>query len=914
MSESTKLKIHIVSHTHWDRAWYLTFQQFRYRLVILIDKLIELLKNNSDYKSFHLDGQTIVLEDYLEIRPEKSDILSQLIKEGRIIVGPWYVLHDEFLVSGESTIRNLLLGNKTGKKIGKISNTGYIPDAFGHIAQMPQILKGFNIDNCIFTRGMGDELDDLGTEFLWEAPDESSVLAINQLNNYGNGAHLGYKNYWDNNVENIEPDVDVALKKIEKEIKELKSFSNSHNILINNGCDHLYPQAQLPEIIEYIQEKHPEHEFSHTTFQKYVSEIKKIEKKLKKFTGEFRSGKRHPLLNGVYSTRMNLKQLNHNSQLSLEKYAEPTSVVSYKLNVKDYPVSFLENAWKLLLKNHPHDNICGCSTDQVHREMIPEFDQVVQISDEIVYDNLFYIGKNLKTDNFQDCHSLLIFNSLPFIRSEPINRIVILPPEMEADYYEIIDENGEPVPCYFNNVFRLKKCDIIEYAPNGMNEEYRNKFLDFIKNNDNLFVGKNFPGEYYIVLDLVFLAENIPGVGYRAFFVKQSNKPRKCEGNVTVSGNNIENKYFKVSVKSNGSFDIYVKETQKHIRNLHVFKDSEDAGDEYDYAPSSRGETFTSEDIQGEIVVKENNPLRGSIESKVKLNLPESLEKDRKSRKKTFRELPASVLVSLKSDTPVIEISTKIDNTVDDHRLRVHFSVPVKTDYSISDAQFCTMKRDIDIKTTKGWKQKPQGTHPQQNFSLIEDKNMGLAVLNKGLPEFEALHTKDGTELALTLLRSTGWLSRNDLSTRPYNAGPMIETLEAQCRGMHEFNYAVYLYDNSWLKDKVQKYSLIYNCPLITTTAETGKGKLPLHYSFMEISTDEIILCALKKAENRNSIICRFYNITDKNINTIVKFFYSFKECWRVNLKEERIESLPVNGSKIHLKMPGCKIETLEIV
>ncbi|RKY89781.1 hypothetical protein DRQ09_00780 [candidate division KSB1 bacterium] len=915
MKNKTKFKVHIVSHTHWDRAWYLTFQQFRYRLVTLIDKLIDLLENNPEYRSFHLDGQTIVLEDYFEIKPEKTGKLKKLINKDKIVIGPWYVLHDEFLVSGESNVRNLIIGHKVGEKYGKISKVGYIPDSFGHISQLPQILKGFDLDNVIFTRGMGDELETLGTEFIWEAPDGSSVLAINQLNGYCNGAHIGYNKYWDSNKDEIKPDFNIALKQIEKELNELIEFANTEHILINNGCDHLHPQPELPEIIIYLNKSLPEFDFFHTDYQSYISEIKKHLDKLKTFRGELNSGKRHPVLNGVYSTRMYLKQMNHRCQIQLEKYAEPISVISWKLNCSEYPSAFLEKAWKLLLKNHPHDNICGCSIDQVHSEMVPVFKQVSEITGEIVKDYLSLISKNINSENKKDCIPIIIFNSLPFIRNEIINRIVPLPAEMESDFYEIVDENDETIPFYINNTFRLKMCDdFYDYFSYSHLENFREEFLRFINNNDNFIVSKNFPGEYYIVLDIAMLAKNIPAMGYKTFFIRKSEKPRRTEGDVSVNGNNIENKFLKVSVKSNGSFDVYFKDIQKHLRNIHIFEDTEDSGDEYDYSPSLRSETITSEDIQGKITVIENNPLCGRIESRFILNLPEGLEKDRKTRKKSLKKCSITTLISLKYNSPVIEIETNVNNNVEDHRLRAHFQIPVTCNYSISDAQFCTMKRKIKFEKKENWKHKPQGIKPQQNFCLIENEDLGMAVINRGIPEFEASNVKDGTEIALTLFRGVGWLSRNDLKSRPYHVGPMIETPEAQCKGILKFDYGLLFYKNPWIDNKVHKQALIFNCPLISIITSPSKGKLPPHYSFMEISSDETILSAFKKAENRKSIICRFYNISENNTETIIKFFFNIKECWKVNLKEERIEPMPIEGNKIYLTLPGNKIETLEII
>jgi mannosylglycerate hydrolase len=147
--------VHFVSHTHWDREWYLTYEQFRLRLVGLIDRLLDLMESRPDFEFFHLDGQTIVLEDYLELRPAQEGRLRKLIEDGRILIGPWYDMPDEFLVSGESLVRNLALGHRLASTFGTPMPVGYLPDLFGHVAQMPQILRGLGLDNAILWRGFG---------------------------------------------------------------------------------------------------------------------------------------------------------------------------------------------------------------------------------------------------------------------------------------------------------------------------------------------------------------------------------------------------------------------------------------------------------------------------------------------------------------------------------------------------------------------------------------------------------------------------------------------------------------------------------------------------------------------------------------------------------------------------------------
>jgi alpha-mannosidase len=231
------LKLFFVSHTHWDREWYLPFNQFRIYLVGTLDLLLDLLRRNPEYKYFMLDGQTIVLEDYLEVKPEKAEELKRFIREGRVLVGPWYVQPDEFLVSGEALVRNLLLGHQIAAKFGKVMKIGYLPDSFGHCAQMPQILNGFGIDSAVFARGIGNE--PVKTEFRWKALDDSEVLVVHLRQTYCNAGYLS-------------KEIGKELERLKTIIKELNPHCSTRNLLLMDGCDHLPPRVELLKLIQEI--------------------------------------------------------------------------------------------------------------------------------------------------------------------------------------------------------------------------------------------------------------------------------------------------------------------------------------------------------------------------------------------------------------------------------------------------------------------------------------------------------------------------------------------------------------------------------------------------------------------------------------------------------------------------------------
>ncbi len=266
----------IVSHTHWDREWYLSFGRFRVDLSRMVHSLIDRLEHDPEFKHFVLDGQALLLKDHLKFLPEDRQRIRKLVKEGWLSLGPWYILPDEFLVSGEATVRNLLAGHQMCRELGGEVKVGYMPDSFGHIAQMPQILRGAGIDNFIYTRGNGDELDELGSDYHWKAPDGSEVLACCQIDGYCNAGGLGYDEIWEAHTpRNV--DTGKAVARIGKLLEKLKEHSNSPVLLINNGCDHFPAQKDFGQVIAALRDAFPEINFQHGSHRRFLDALRRAD-------------------------------------------------------------------------------------------------------------------------------------------------------------------------------------------------------------------------------------------------------------------------------------------------------------------------------------------------------------------------------------------------------------------------------------------------------------------------------------------------------------------------------------------------------------------------------------------------------------------------------------------------------------
>src|SRR5688572_15107428 len=213
-----RLDVILVPTTHWDREWYRTFQAFRARLVDTIDRVLELMETDPAY-TFLLDGQTIVLEDYLEIRPHRREDLERYIQAGRIEIGPWYVQPDSFLPSGETHIRNLLEGRRVGQAFGPVTTAAYTPDSFGHPAQFPQLVAGFGLGHFVYWRGNADEIVELPAEYAWVAPDGTAVLACHLWEGYGNASGLPH-------------DTEAAVKRLRKTVDALTARTRGERVLL----------------------------------------------------------------------------------------------------------------------------------------------------------------------------------------------------------------------------------------------------------------------------------------------------------------------------------------------------------------------------------------------------------------------------------------------------------------------------------------------------------------------------------------------------------------------------------------------------------------------------------------------------------------------------------------------------------
>jgi alpha-mannosidase len=385
VAEVPDFRYRVVPHTHWDREWYLPFEAFRLRLGTVVDGVLDTLERNpTSFPSFTLDGQAIALEDYLELRPENEARLRTQLVGGHVEAGPSYVLPDEILVGGESLVRNLLLGRRVVRRFGvEPSNAGYLPDSFGHPAQLPQILAGFGISTFLFSRGLGDEIDDVGVVFRWRAG-PAEVVACQMLPHYDNFARLTWYH-----------DAEERVRGIVERFGELLRSAGQDTIVLANGSDHLPIEPELPEILAGLEQTLGA-EFRIGRYDDYDP----VTDALPVHEGELVGSRLQNVLRGVNSARIYLKQANERAERRLLS-VETSAALRTLREGTPYPRSDLRLAWRDLLRNHPHDSICGCSCDEVHRDMLVRYEQLDRTLDFVEREALGVGGAFVNTLPFR---------------------------------------------------------------------------------------------------------------------------------------------------------------------------------------------------------------------------------------------------------------------------------------------------------------------------------------------------------------------------------------------------------------------------------------------------------------------------------------------------------------------------------
>lgn len=811
--------LHIISHSHWDREWYMGFEQHRVRLVELMDALIDKMENDPQYRYFHLDGHVLLIEDYLEIRPEKRGRLEKLIREDRVQVGPWYVLQDEFLTSGEANVRNMLEGLRYCKEHGYAPvMTGYFPDAFGNISQAPQILQGFGIDNAVFGRGMGlifednkpaEASADTRKELNWIGADGSSVIGLMFSD-------------WYNNANELPVEKEEVQRVYRELIDRTAKNAGTPHLLGMNGCDHQPLQQNLLESLTSAQEIFgDEVEIVHSNLKDYLECIRPYRNTFPEIRGEITGQYTNGALRLVdtASTHMPLKRYNHKVQNMLQQQSEPISVLA-DLAGDPYRKHLIRYAWKTLMTNHPHDSICSCSCDTVAREMAVRFEKAYQVAEYARDEAAAYLTNRLNTESGAE-QNIVVFHTSPKYTEAEAKAIVRLESFVDPETLSVTDWHDNPIGCV---------------------TRYLGKRFHYSLPKDS------FRKVQYLHTYEIRFPVWLDGVG--CFVYKLHNQPVQiANSDLQVLENGAENQFLRFRICKDGTLNVWDKIANRKFVGLHRLEDSGDCGDGYNYWQSKDYHSvYSLERVSCELI--EHTPYGITYQVTYEIEIPKGLTEE-KTRQSEIIKHQIYSRFTLRTRSHRIEVETQFNNKSENHRLRVLFPNTIKTDTVFADGQFDVVERDIT--PWKGW-ENPSNTQRMQAFFGLEDSSGGLLIAGRGLCSYEILRDGKNT-MALDLLRAVGEIG--DWGVFP---APMM-----QAKGEHILNYAIIPY-------APQEKSIAFENAYCFAedrlhAVQTGKhfGMLLPNQPLLKLTGDFVTVTALKQAENCDGYILRICNVSNQN-------------------------------------------------
>ncbi len=874
-----KKTVHIISHSHWDREWYMPLERHKMKLLDLIDDNMELFEKDPDFQTFHLDGQTIVLDDYLEICPEKRELVEKYTKEGRFRVGPFYILQDEFLTSGESNVRNLQTGIRESKRYGNLTKVGYFPDAFGNAGQMPQILKQAGMEAVAFGRGVkpvgfnnelkeGGQYESAYSEMMWESPDGSALLGILFANWYNNGMEIPVdeaeaKAYWDERLEKAE------------------AFAATDELLFMNGCDHQPVQKDLSAAIETARRLYPDIEFKHSNFEDYIKSVKEsVETQLSTVKGELISQE----TNGWYtlvntcSAHIYLKRLNRINEVSLERMAEPLAVMALEEG-RAYPHDRLQYAWKILMQNHPHDSICGCSVDQVNKEMEVRFDRSTEVAKTVIEDSASFLTDRIDTSAFEkygeDAIPFVVFNTTGTVRTGAATAVL----DVKRDYNKWIWDGHRDMKAWPFPAWR-----VVDAGGNPVEAQVEDAGVRF----DYDLPGDKFRQPYMArQAKVTVFTKDVPAMGYRAYALVPAPEQEAETGSLVCGANRMENEFLSVAIQEDGTLNVLDKETGKSYENLCYFEDMMDAGNEYIYFCPEGNPAILTRGGKAEVKLVKDLPFEAVYEIVNTMTVPVSADEKLKEEqegivefmKRTCRrsaettQIALHTFVTLEKGSRSIRMRTEFDNTAKDHRIRVIVPTGIDCTHHYADAVFEAVKRPNEHSSL--W-ENPSKCEHQQCFVGLNDEKGGLLVANIGLYEYEIL-PQEKNAVAVTILRSVGEMG--DWGYFPTELSQQLRHTTAE--------YELTFFTGDLVESGAYHRAYQFQVPAVVGQTSVHAGTMPAEKTWLDWAGEGIMFSNLKAKAEGTDRMARFVNLSGRD--TVLRFCPKMdaREAYLSNVIEE---------------------------
>jgi alpha-mannosidase len=900
---SAPLEAHLVSHTHWDREWYLPAARFRQRLVALID---ELLADDTGPGAFLLDGQAIVLEDYLAIRPDRRSAVMARLASGRIEAGPWYVLADELIPGAEALVRNLFAGRRILRALGATApGVLYSPDAFGHPAALPTLAAGFGFPLVILWRGYGSTRWPAGDVVRWRGADGSGVLLY----------HLPRSGY--EFASSLPADPSAANERWRHMREELAPRSVVGVVLLPNGADHHARQHLLPEAIEALAAAAAPDRVIAGSLGGFATALRNAaaESPLPLIQGELRDSYGYTwTLQGTFASRAHQKRANAHCERLLVRDAEPWAALAWARGGFSRR-ALVESAWTTLLACHPHDTLCGCSIDAVARAMDARLEQVATegtgIRDDALLDIVGHDAVRARTARRGWREVLIVRNPAPrprggiaeveirrFIADVPVGpgsahaapprRLRLPPPELD----------GGRVPLQI--LGRSVAYDRVESA-------------------------RHYPDNDLVeVTTAVAWVPQVRGYGTHTFALDAiPGSPTAPPARVQVKGSVLDNGILTVAIDDAGSLAIASIALGARIAGVLHFQDVPDVGDLYTHAAGSTGITHAS--FLGAHVVQ-RGPLRATIDGRWRLRMPESAATGGEQVALTDYATPATpmpaigqrplvpleleVRITLDAGSSVVGIEISGDNVARDHRLRAIFSLGLPDAEVWADAAFGSVRRSaLVVPEHERAMETPVDAAPLHRYVSLYDASRGATLFSDGLAEYEVL--RNGA-VAVTLVRAVGELSRNDLPERPGHAGWPASTPAAQCVGRFTGRFALMLHA-ARSPETIAAVEETADDVLLPLQGMTLRSALtiPPPTSGIELIGRGLAFGAAKESEDGNAVALRCVNLTDEVVRGAWRLGFTAHDARLARLDETPLEPLAIIDGEIRFTAPPRAVMTI---
>lgn len=888
-----KLKCYVISHTHWDREWYQSFQNYRYRLVRFMDNLIESLEKDEEFKVFHLDGQTIVLEDYLEIRPERKARLTKLIQAGRIVIGPWYVMPDEFLVSGESLIKNMQIGHEISGQYGvEPMKNGYVTDIFGHNSQFPQILNGFEIHSATLYRGIGDYEKDA---FCWKSPDGSEVTAakLEAERSYSNFYFAVRWPYEENGFDEAD-----AVERMKVLAERARRMAATDAVLMMDGVDHGGLEPDIPKMLRLFEKEIPDVEFIHANIEEYFERIDK--KALETIEGSLyhvaRRGINNQVLKNVLSSMVHIKQENDKCETYLTTVSEPlnafcemkkSSLKNYRRD--DYSLAprrnYLDTAWKTLITNHPHDSICGCSLSDVHRDNEYRYRQAQQMAEIAAEDCVKVLTRNIRCTGGHD-EAVLFYNP----SGEPVQGVhVFTLPVTKAEY-----ANRR----FYDSENRLLDVQIIEeqeelYANNRLLQLVRFETLSYLKVAAEITI----PAFGYTVIYCDNL-KNVFRPDKKQYKAEVYYPPKRLAGKQKCGHDRIDNGKLVVELNGKGLLNVTVKETGRTMRDFHLLENRSDVGDGWNWRPAVYDSIVYGENCLSQFSVLSDGPLCTVWKLVYELKVPRKAAPGLRKRSEEVHTQQVTTVMTLPRNSEVLYFETKVENTTENNRLRVMFPTGLHEEKFYTKTPFDFAEWTVTGEDNTDAIELDTLVHPSQGITKIGFGKEAVSLYSKGLYEVEVTDDEEQS-LALTLFRA------------PYKENETLQPRDIKMKREMIFEYALSFAEESATETLRKGEQYRTGIKEFRFEQNPQAENLESAASFLTLSECEKIVSHISEKDGK--LYLRLYDVSGKEEKVKVRFSCPVEKAEYVNLKGEALSSAVTNGQEVEITCPPHKIVTVRI-